>query len=352
MPIISAAGADSFDPGSFRPPPGLRHRHVQTMLSGLPAHALVTRGRTEALRAASREEIVECGDGVRLMGVMSARPSAPRSLVILLHGWEGCADSSYMLSAGATLYERGHDVFRLNFRDHGATHALNEELFHSCRIGEVVDAVKAIQQRHRATRTVLVGFSLGGNFALRVAARAAAAGIDLERVVAVCPVLRPRRTMHALETGLWVYRRYFLKRWRRSLAAKARCFPGHYDFGDLRRLRTLSATTEFLVTRYSGFPDLGTYLDGYAITGDALAALEVPALIIAAEDDPIIPAGDLAELAPSSALSVSLFRRGGHCGFIAGYSLRNWVDDALAKLLEAPVSRLRPAAPSRRMSSL
>ncbi len=350
--MISVAAADNIDPGSFSPPPGLRHRHVQTMLTSMPLYALVRRGRTEALLAASREEIIDCGDGVRLMGVMSARESAARGLVILLHGWEGCADSSYMLSAGATLYEHGYDVFRLNFRDHGATHALNEELFHSCRIDEVVNAVRAIQDRHGAPRTVLAGFSLGGNFALRVAVRAAGAGIDLDRVVAVCPVLRPKNTMQALETGLWVYRRYFLKRWRRSLAAKARCFPGLYDFGDLRRLRTLSATTEFLVTRYSGFPDLDTYLDGYAITGSALHGLEVPARIIAAEDDPVIPARDLADLAPGSALSVSLFRRGGHCGFVAGYNLRNWLDDAIAGLLEAPASQFRPASPSRRTSSL
>ncbi|MCZ0952256.1 MAG: hypothetical protein OXJ56_06705, partial [Rhodospirillaceae bacterium] len=62
--------------GSFTPPPGLRHRHVQTMLSNMPLHALVTRGRTGALLNASREEIVECGDGVRLMGFMSARSPA------------------------------------------------------------------------------------------------------------------------------------------------------------------------------------------------------------------------------------------------------------------------------------
>ena len=341
--MISVAAADNIDLDAFRPPPGLRNRHVQTMLSSMPLYAPVTRGRTAALLAASSEEIIDCGDGVRLMGIMSAASSAARGLVILLHGWEGCADSSYMLSAGATLHERGYDVFRLNFRDHGATHALNEELFHSCRIDEVVNAVKAIQDRHRAPRTVLAGFSLGGNFALRVAVRAAGAGIDLDRVVAVCPVLRPKHTMQALETGLWVYRRYFLKRWRRSLAAKARCFPGLYDFGDLHRLRTLTATTEFFATRYSGFPDLDTYLDGYAITGRALEGLDVPARIIAAEDDPVIPARDLADLAGGSALSVSLFRHGGHCGFVAGYSLRNWVDGAIAGLLDAPVSELRAA---------
>ena len=69
--------------GSFKPSPGLRHRHVQTLLSRMPLHAPVTRGRIKALLDASHEEIVECGDGVRLMGLMSARSPAPRGLVII-----------------------------------------------------------------------------------------------------------------------------------------------------------------------------------------------------------------------------------------------------------------------------
>ena len=128
-------------------------------------------------------------------------------------------------------------MFRLNFRDHGETFALNRDLFHSCRIDEVVGALAAITARHPAARTFVVGHSLGGNFALRAAARAPAAGIPLTKVVAVCPVLRPASTMRALEDGLWVYRQYFLRRWRRSLLAKAACFPGALRF---RRSASLS----------------------------------------------------------------------------------------------------------------
>src|SRR5690606_24041711 len=124
--------------------------------------------------------------------------------VILLHGWEGCADSQYMLSTGALAYRLGYDVFRLNFRDHGRTHALNEGLFHSCRLEEVLRAVSEIVAMIRPRRTLLIGYSLGGNFALRVAAQAPDRGLSLSRVIAICPVLRPHSTMRALETGLWV----------------------------------------------------------------------------------------------------------------------------------------------------
>jgi predicted alpha/beta-fold hydrolase len=318
----------------FDPPLGLKHRHVQSLLAGWPWRQRWLRRRAARLLAASRDEIVDCGDGVRLLGHHSPQSESSKGLAILLHGWEGSAAASYVVSVGSLLYDAGWSVFRLNFRDHGETFALNRELFHSCRIDEVVGALAEIARRHPAERTFLVGHSLGGNFALRAAARAPAAGIPLTKVVAVCPVLRPASTMRALEEGLWVYRQYFLRRWRRSLLAKAACFPDLYDFGDLRRFPTLTATTEFFATRYASFPDLMSYLNGYAITGDVLARLAVPSRIIASADDPVIPIADLADVAVTPALTIDVVARGGHCAFLEDYGLRSWLDRAVLAELE------------------
>ena len=315
--------------GVFRAPLGLGHKHVQSLLAGWPLRRRLLRRRVWPLLAAAQPEVLDCGDDVRLLGYYSPQAGETRGLAILLHGWEGSAEANYVLSVGGALYDAGCDVFRLNFRDHGATHGLNRELFHSCRIDEVVNAIKRITEAHPAARTFLIGHSLGGNFALRVAARAGAAELALSGTVAICPVLRPHSTMRALEDGLWVYRHYFLHRWRRSLLAKAASFPELYDFGDLRRFRTLTATTEFFVARYTNFPDLDAYLHGYDITGAALAGLQVPTRLIAAVDDPVIPVADLADLASSRALQISVMPRGGHCGFLESYNLRSWLDRAV-----------------------
>ena len=101
-----------------------------------------------------------------------------------------------VVSIGGLLFAAGFSVFRLNFRDHGGTFELNHGLFHSCRIADVVGALTAVTRAHTAPRTFLVGHSLGGNFALRAAARAPRAGLAVDRVVAVCPVLRPASTMN------------------------------------------------------------------------------------------------------------------------------------------------------------
>ena len=173
-------------PTDFRPRGLLRNPHVQSVLASSSLRRLRFRDHHRMLERASVEHILDCGDGVRLQGFHARQvaQAQARGLVVLLHGWEGSAQSSYVLNVGARLLREGWDVFRLNFRDHGGSHHLNREMFHSCRIGEVVGAVGEIGRRFGERPLAIAGFSLGGNFALRVGLRAPEAGIEVRLVVA------------------------------------------------------------------------------------------------------------------------------------------------------------------------
>lgn len=322
---------------AFAPPAWLAHPHVQSVLPSLRLRRPLLARRAARMLACDRVHVLDCGEGVRLIGHHASHAAAgeapARDLVILLHGWEGSAESLYVLSLGSHLFELGCDVFRLNFRDHGPSHHLNPEIFHSCRIAEVVGAVHCVQSMFPKQRLTIAGFSLGGNFALRVAVRAPARGIRLEQAIAVCPVLSPHSTMAALENGWFVYQRYFIAKWKRSLEIKQRHFPELYDFRPILAQHSLRAMTEMLVERYSEFPDLDAYLNGYSIVGDALAALEVPSRILFALDDPIIPARDLPALARTPRLEVLESARGGHCGFMDRLHGPSWADRQVAALM-------------------
>ena len=289
--------------------------------------------RSRSLVAATRETVLDCGAGVRLQCFISSPPRSLGAPVVILHGWEGSADSLYMLSLATQLFERRFEVVRLNLRDHGETHHLNRELFHSCRLPEVVGAVRALQQHYRGRPLQLVGFSLGGNFMLRVAAQSGEAGLDLERVIAVSPVLEPAETLVALQRGLPGYEMYFVRKWLRSLLKKQAAWPETYDFRALMRMRDLKLMTAELVRSYTDFPSLTDYLGGYAVTGTRLSRLEVSSTIVTSLDDPIIPAAGLASLARPAALSVIVTRYGGHCGFFDQLTGPSWLERRILGLL-------------------
>ena len=324
----------------FRPPAWLAHPHVQSIFPSLPFRRPGIERRCAALLSASVDEILDCGEGVRLLShhatqARIGRERAPR-LAVLLHGWEGSANSLYVLSLGQYLFDRGFDVVRLNLRDHGDSHHLNPGIFHSCRIAEVVGAVQRLGALYPEQSLNLVGFSLGGNFSLRVAARADAAGIELARVVAVCPVLDPAHTMARLEAGWVLYRRYFLWKWRRSLRKKQAAWPGVYDLKDALELDTLTEMTAHLVGLFGDYPTMADYLRGYAVVDAALSGIVHPTRIIAAADDPIIPVADLARLARPRALEITCTSLGGHCGYYEGGRGSTWIErEVTATLLRS-----------------
>lgn len=317
----------------------MRNPHVQSILVSLPFRRPSVERRAAPLLAVSQEHLLDCGDGVRLQAFFSEPARAGRSeaqrTAVLLHGWEGSSDALYILSLAQALFDSGFNVVRLNLRDHGSTHHLNRDLFHSCLLPEVVGAVQRIQQMLPGKPLHLAGFSLGGNFMLRVAAQAERARLDIARVVAVSPVLDPSETLQAIEHGFTVYHRYFIKKWGRSLLKKQEAWPSVYDFAELLRLSSLRHMTEELVRRFTTFASLEDYLNGYSITGDKLASLKVPASVITALDDPIIPARGLERLARTPALSITVTRHGGHCGFFDRLGSPAWLERKIVAELMA-----------------
>lgn len=319
---------------SIAPPRWIRGGHAQSILPSLPWRRPAVERRARPVLAASVERLIDCGEGTVLQGFHAGAGDPRGAITVLLHGWEGSARSLYVLSLAQTLFERGHELVRLNLRDHGETHHLNRELFHSCRLEEVIGALRTIQAQAGGRALHLVGFSLGGNFMLRAAASARDAGLRVAQAIAVSPVLDPKRTLEVLERGSPIYRRYFVLKWSRSLTRKQAAWPGEYDFAALLRQGGLRHMTAELVRAHTRYPTLDDYLGGYTITGERLGSLEVPTTIIAALDDPIIPPDDLARLAAPDALRIVLTPCGGHCGFFERPGAPSWADRRVAALLD------------------
>jgi len=320
----------------YRPPRWLRNPHLQSMLSSSPMRMQRGLMLLAATGAVTEELILDGGEGVRLQGWHSRIDDRePVGMALLLHGWEGSAESSYMRMTAARMLEEGYDVVRLNFRDHGNTHHLNPGIFHSNRIDEVVQAAGDIARRWPSLPLVAAGYSLGGNFVLRLALRAPSAGVPLRRVASVCPVLDPAITMESIENGPAMYDWYFRRKWAGSLRRKRDLFPELSDWDDRVLKLDIRALTAWLVEHHTDFGSLQAYFDGYSIAGDRLAGLEVPADILMAQDDPVIPFATFNGWRLPAHAHLEIAPWGGHCGF-----LENWRGDGFSERWVAQRLRL------------
>ena len=99
--------------------------------------------------------------------------------------------------------------------------------------------------------------------------------------------------------------------------------------------RDMRGLTTWMVERYTDLGLLEHYLDGYAVSGDRLAALQVPVSILTAEDDPVIPVDDFHRLQMPDCARLTITARGGHCGFIEDAALHGFAEGWVARQFDA-----------------
>jgi predicted alpha/beta-fold hydrolase len=315
--------------GLFKPSLLFRNPHFQSVM----ASSRLRLPRRNMMAQKAGEIIIKTSSGSRLLSFFSPQNDA-KGLIILLHGWEGSSDSAYILATGDYFYRLGYSVCRLNLRDHGDSHHLNEELFHGALLQETFEAVNYLADLSEKKPVYMIGFSLGGNFALRIAIMHSRMPVaNLLHVFAVSPPLDPYKTTLAIDRGFSFYRKYFLNKWRRSLIKKERLFPRKYDFGKMLKSGTCLELTEKMMAY---LPEMKTYRDYfnlYTLKNDSFKNLNVPVTIFIAEDDPVIPHEDYRNLQETEFLTVLSQRFGGHCGFIDLFPVRCWYNKIITEII-------------------
>lgn len=319
------------DAGTFRPPRHLRNSYIQSILGSSKIRSL---GRNPMVET-EQEMILDAGEGVRLQGFYSPQTDGEsKGLVIMLSGWEGSSRSTYMLCTGRYFYRNGYSIFRLNFRDHGETHHLNEGLFYGTLLDEVFESVRQAAGLESGLPTFLVGFSMGGNFALRVARKCSTDRIEnLMHVAAISPGLNPTTATDAIDTD-WIFKMYFLRKWRRSLRKKEVMFPHTYNFSELWALRTCKEMTDWMVENYSDFKNTNEYFQGYTLTDGALKDIAVPTTMITSEDDPLVGIEDFNRLKLNDLTELIIHCYGGHNGFILRFPFSSWYEQKLVEIFD------------------
>ena len=311
----------------FEPHPLLPNGHCQT----IGGHYLPGKGRGLASRGV--EVAVSDGDRLRVEdsippGWLPGWPSA-----LLVHGLAGSARSPYMVRVASRLAAQGIRVVRMNLRGAGEGFGLARGIYHAGRTGDVRAVAEWLASEATGSPIALVGFSLGGNLVLKLAAEAAEeplAGLDCVLAanapmdLAACSRLIGSRSRR-------IYDQNFVKNLRSQVKKLHAAFP---DLGpaDLDGVESVYAFDDRYTAPRHGFAGADDYY-ARSSAGPLLSKICVPGLVVHAEDDPFIPVESYRGLEFPLALALEMNLYGGHLGYISRTPWggdRRWLDSRLS----------------------
>jgi predicted alpha/beta-fold hydrolase len=272
--------------------------------------------------------------------VLTQFPSGePRGEVVLLHGLEGGGQAGYMRSMAWHALEAGFIAHRFHMRTCGGTEQLCKTLYHAGLTSDLRAFLEQTQAQGRHLPVVPIGFSLGGNVALKLAGELG----ETDLIQGVCAISTPidlgacARRIGQRDNVL--YERRFVSRMKARLIG-----TGRYSESDFGNTRSLYDIDNRITAPSFGFRDADHYYSTQSAM-EFLWRIRVPGLLIQAKDDTFIPFDIFHHpaIAGNPNLQLLATDHGGHLGFLARRGQRFWVDDAALAFVGEVVAGLRIA---------
>ena len=278
-----------------------------------------------------RDAPVDSQDGVEAAsktGTERGAEDAPT--VLLIHGLGGSHRSPYVVRLTDRLVRLGWRVFRLDLRGFGESAWTCKGHMHAGRGEDVAACVAEIVARYPRTLVSVIGYSLGGNLTLRyLSMLGETPPAQFLTGIAVCPPIdlsRCSENIRRFRNRLydWTFTRSM---WALVLERRKQV-TDLIDHGDHRPPRHLMDFDNRFSARIHGFDSAFDYYSN-AGSGRDLKAIAAPTLMIAADDDPIVPTGIFDAWPRSSAISFLRTKHGGHVGWFGRRGVdpdRWWLD--------------------------
>ncbi|GAB5435813.1 alpha/beta fold hydrolase [Falsiruegeria mediterranea] len=300
---------ETTDIQGFVPPVWLRSPVVQ---SALASAKFRKRGATD-LEGAAQYHLLTGGSGARTSCLLSCHPQS-RGLVVILHGWLGSVQSAYVVSTAKFLFRQGFSVCRVNLLEHGDSVTLNPGFHHAAEDADLFDAIAAATGLTDDETVSLIGYSLGGNFALRVARRLRTQPIPkLRHVFAISPVIDPVTSSPMIDAHP-LMRAYFTRKLRRWLREKTEAFPDLYQAGAIAKKNSVLGMSHDIICGWTEFETLDDYFRAYRLMPEEFEGCPAKLTLFGAFDDPVVSGSDIAAMAGRD-MEVIMSPFGGHNGF-------------------------------------
>jgi len=278
-------------------------------------------------------------DGQTTIVALEHQPSAPaQGQLVFLHGLEGSAEAGYIKIFSQAALKRGFGVHRLNLRTCGGTEELCETMYHSGLTSDTHAVLEIIKNQLRQP-VFIVGFSLGGNVALKLAGELGETPL-VSGVCAISPPIDLAACVRAIDKPSNIfYARRFLDRLRKRIERKSRLAPDLYSSHNLHTVKTVWQFDDRFTAPLFGFGNAANYYATQSAT-NFLDAIRAPTLVITAQDDPLVPIKIFQHPAfrQNPAIRLVATKYGGHLGFVSRYKPRFWLDSFVLNWMEEVVA--------------
>ena len=254
-------------------------------------------------------------------------------LLIALHGLEGSADSIYIHAVIKHFNSQGWDGMGLNFRGCGGEMNRQLRTYHSGETTDLDHVVQYISEHYNYDEIGIVGYSLGGNVALKYAGeQGEKMNSKISKIAAVSAPVDLNGCSENMEafTNI-IYRNNFLKSLRSKTLAKAQQFPDEVDLNGLNFIKTFYEFDDKYTSKVNGFKDAKDYYT-QSSSLQYLPNIAIPTLLINAKDDSF-----LSDSCYPKAIAASLDhfylempKNGGHVAFVEfNRDKRYWIEKRL-----------------------
>jgi predicted alpha/beta-fold hydrolase len=260
-------------------------------------------------------------------------------LVLLVHGLSGSHESAHIRRMAALLLARRVRVVRVDLRGAGAGVTLARRVYHAGRSDDVRAALAEIHSWSPSSPLMVIGISLGGALALRLAGEAAERPVPaLTRLGAISPPIDLTRCAALLSLPKnRIYEDNFLRDLLFDARQRQRFFPDLPPLNFPRRRLTLRLFDDLYTAPRSGFADA---LDYYRTASCAalIPNIQLPTLILTARDDPFIAIEPFEQLKVPSHILIRIVNHGGHIGFLGwdGFGGIRWAERRMVEWILQP----------------
>ena len=298
---------------SFNPPWFARGGHVQTALGLFSRRNLAWTHPVEDL-------VVDSEPGIRILSraTYQSGDRASSPALILLHGLVSGDGAGYMVSMGLHAHAAGYHIIRMNMRGAGESRRICPRLYHA---GLEKDLIAVAREVAKATpRVGLFGVSLGANHVLLALGRSRTALPGAVRAgVALCPPMDLMKSTAALHRPFnRPYMWHMLSGLKEAYTEIQKNSDGFYAAGREIGIRSVREFDERITAPRAGFASADDYYTRSS-SGPFVRDIDRPTLILAAEDDPIIPGDSVRQfpLPDAGHVVLEMHATGGHVGFTA-----------------------------------